>query len=103
MLCYVKNQNLGFHIPYAYSGEQSNYVPDFIARIDDGHGQGDPLSLIIEVTGQKKRDKEAKVATARLLWIPAVNNHGSLGRWAFLEIDDPWDAKNTIRHSRRLG
>jgi type III restriction enzyme len=26
-----------------------------------------------------------------------VNNHGGLGRWAFLEIADPWDAKNTIR------
>jgi hypothetical protein len=27
----------------------------------------------------------------------AVNNHGDFGRWAFLEISDPWDAKNTIR------
>ena len=35
VLCYVKNQNLGFHIPYTYNGEQSNYLPDFIARIDD--------------------------------------------------------------------
>jgi len=29
--------------------------------------------------------------------IPAVNIHGSLGRWAFIEITDPWDAKNIIR------
>jgi type III restriction enzyme len=55
------------------------------------------LNLIIEVTGEKKKDKEAKVATARLLWVPAVNNHGGLGRWAFLEIDDPWNAKSVIR------
>lgn len=28
--------------------------------------------------------------------MPAVNNHGGFGRWAFLEIDDPWDAKTPI-------
>jgi len=93
----VKNQNLGFKIPYTLNGEQGNYEPDFIARIDDGHGRDDPLNLIIEVTGEKKKDKEAKVAAARLLWVPAVNNHGGFGRWAFLEIEDPWNAKNAIR------
>ncbi len=97
VVCYVKNQNLGFKIPYTFNGDQGNYEPDFIVRIDDGHGRDDPLSLIIEVTGERKKDKEAKVATARLLWVPAVNNHGGFGRWAFLEIDDPWDAKNAIR------
>jgi len=30
------------------------------------------------------------------LWVPAINNHGGFGRWAFIEITDPWDAKNTI-------
>jgi len=55
------------------------------------------LNLIIEVTGEKKKDKAAKVSTARNLWVPAVNNHGGFGRWAFLEISDPWDAQNTIR------
>ena len=45
----------------------------------------------------KKKDKEAKVSTARTLWVPAVNNHGGFGRWAFLEIQDPWDAKNLLR------
>ena len=34
---------------------------------------------------------------AHNLWVPAVNNHGGLGRWEFIEITDPWDAKNTIR------
>ena len=49
------------------------------------------------MTGEKKKDKAAKVATARTLWVPAVNNHGGFGRWAFIEIADPWDAENTIR------
>ena len=26
----------------------------------------------------------------------AANNAGIWGRWAFIEIADPWDAKNTI-------
>lgn len=94
---YVKNHNLGFTIPYSFNGEQKNYVPDFIACIDDGNGHGGLLNLIVEVTGEKRKDKEAKVSTARMLWVPAVNNHGGFGRWAFIEIADPWDAQNLIR------
>ncbi|MDP4199360.1 MAG: DEAD/DEAH box helicase family protein [Bacteroidota bacterium] len=92
---YVKNQSLGFTIPYTINGGGHDYNPDFIACIDDG--QDDLLNLIVEVTGEKKKDKLAKVSTAKTLWIPAVNNHGGFGRWAFIEIDDPWNAKNTIR------
>lgn len=98
---YVKNQGLGFAIPYTIDGEERRYLPDFIACIDDGHGREDPLHLIIEVTGAKKRDKEVKVATARQLWIPAVNNHGGFGRWAFIEVRDPWNAVHEIRAALR--
>ncbi len=94
---YVKNHNLGFVIPYTLSGEERNYVPDFIACIDDGPGQDDLINVIIEVTGEKKKDKAAKVAAARTLWVPAVNNHGGFGRWAFVEVTDPWDAENILR------
>ena len=31
------------------------------------------------------------------MWVPAINNLGGFGRWAFLEIRDPWDAQNEIR------
>ena len=94
---YVKNHNLSFFIPYTLDGDQKNYIPDFIACIDDGHGPIDLLNLIVEVTGEKKKDKAAKVATARTLWVPSINNHGGFGRWAFLEVADPWDAQNLIR------
>ncbi len=97
VLSYVKNQNLGFLIPYTTNGDQRNYVPDFIVRIDDGQGPENPLNLIVEVTGAKDRDKEAKVATAKTLWVPAVNNAGTWGRWGMIEIDDPWDAQSEIR------
>jgi len=72
-------------------------VPDFLVRLDDGRGPADPLNLIVEVTGERDKDKAAKVATARNLWIPAVNNAGTWGRWAFVEIADPWDSKDAIR------
>ena len=97
VFCYVKNQGLGFQIPYTFEGKQANYVPDFIVRYDDG--EPEPLNLIIEVTGEKKKDKAQKVATAQNLWVPAINNAGAFGRWAFLENTDPWDAKNLIRAS----
>jgi type III restriction enzyme len=95
VISYVKNQNLGFFIPYTTKGDERRYLPDFIVRI--ATGADEPLNLILEVSGQAKKEKADKVAWARSMWIPAVNNHGGFGRWAFLEITDPWDGANTIR------
>ena len=95
VICYIKNQGLEFTIPYVIEGEEKKYYPDFIIRLKDPHGE--VLNLILEVTGEKKKEKVAKVSAARNLWVPAINNHGGFGRWAFIEISDPWDAKNTIR------
>ena len=95
--CYVKNHQLGFGIPYTLNGEERHYYPDFIVHIDDGHGKENPLNLVVEVTGEQKKDKAIKVETAQTLWIPAVDNHGGFGRWAFIEITDPWNAQNQIR------
>ncbi len=96
--CYVKNDRQpGFSIPYTLEGEERNYFPDFIARVNDGRGSADPLNLIVEVTGERKKDKEAKVATVQTLWVPAVNNQRGFGRWAFVEITDPWNTKTLVR------
>lgn len=98
VLCYVKNDRQpGFVIPYVTEGDERSYYPDFVASVDDGRGPANPLHLILEVTGEKKKEKEAKVATAKSLWVPAVNNHGGFGRWVFVEIVDPWNAQHTIR------
>ena len=86
----MKNQGLNFTIPYTLNGDDRQYHPDFLARSGD-------LNLIIEVSGEARKDKAAKVSTARTLWVPAVNNHGGFGRWAFVEVTDPWDAQRTIR------
>ncbi|MDO9541783.1 MAG: DEAD/DEAH box helicase family protein [Kiritimatiellia bacterium] len=99
VICYVKNDHVGFTIPYTINGEEHAYIPDFIARIKPDAASPDALNLILEVTGEKKPEKAAKVSTARTLWIPAVNNHGGFGRWAFIEITDPWNAVADIRRS----
>ena len=44
-----------------------------------------------------RRDKETNAATARNLWVPAINNHGGFGRRAFVEIRDPWNVATRIR------
>ncbi len=100
---YVKNDHLGFTIPYSYNGQEKNYVPDFILHVNDGHGPTDLLNFIVEVSGEAKDDKAQKVATARDMWVPAVNNHGGYGRWAFLQITDPWSAKAEIRKFLQKG
>lgn len=92
--CYVKNYGLGFAVPYTWEGEERHYLPDFIVRYDDGNG--DLLNLIVEVSGEKHKDKAIKVASAQNLWVPAVNNQREFGRWALIEIVDPWDARRTI-------
>jgi type III restriction enzyme len=99
--CYVKNHNLGLTIPYTLNGDEHLYHPDFVARVDDGRGPLDQLNLLIEVSGAERRDKAAKVTTARTLWVPAVNNHGGFGRWAFVEIADVSDAIGPIRDAVR--
>jgi len=88
---YVKNQGLNFTIPYTLNGGERQYFPDFLARV------GKDLTLVIEVSGEARKDKAAKVAAARTLWVTAVNNHGGFGRWAFVEVTDPWDAKSVIK------
>ncbi len=66
-------------------------------RVDDGHGAEDLLNLVIEVSGEPRDDKAAKVDTIRKLWVPAVNNSGQFGRWAYLEIKDPYQAMSGLQ------
>ncbi|MDP8206696.1 MAG: DEAD/DEAH box helicase family protein [Candidatus Electryonea clarkiae] len=94
VISYVKNEGMGFSIPYTIKGREKQYRPDFIIRINDGND--DPLNLILEVSGRDLQSKAAKVATARNMWIPSVNNSGSFGRWAFVEVKDPYDLKSTV-------
>ncbi|MEM9522807.1 MAG: DEAD/DEAH box helicase family protein, partial [Pseudomonadota bacterium] len=84
VVSYVKNQNLGFEVPYVMGGAKKTYIPDFIVRIDDGNE--DPLNLIVEVKGYRGGDAKVKAETMRTYWVPGVNNLKKYGRWAFAEF-----------------
>jgi type III restriction enzyme len=99
---YAKNHNLGFAIPYTSTGHQHNFIPDFLVHVDDGRGSDNLLNLIIEVSGQMLELKDRKVQIVEDLWIPAVNNDGRFGRWAFMEITDPYNAEAVIRSKLNL-
>jgi type III restriction enzyme len=83
---YVKNHNLGLEVPYRYGSETRKYWPDFIVLVDDGHGDGDLLQLIVEIKGYRREDAKEKKSTMDTYWVPGVNNLGKYGRWAFAEF-----------------
>jgi type III restriction enzyme len=95
VIAYVKNQNLGFTIPYEHLGVAHHYIPDFIVKLELPKKQA--LNLLIEVTGKKDDKKATKVKTAREMWVPAVNNNGRFGVWAVLEVQDIHETQNLIR------
>ena len=85
---YVKNHNLGFEVPYRFGGEVRHYRPDFIVRLEDGHGEEDLLNLIVEIKGFRGEDVKDKQTTMETFWVPGVNHLGTQGRWAFVEFSD---------------
>ncbi|ADW67176.1 BPTD_3080 family restriction endonuclease [Granulicella tundricola] len=84
--CYVKNHALGFEVPYQRGAENHIYRPDFIVRVEDGHGEDDLLSLVVEIKGYRGEDAKDKRSTMETLWLPGINRTGSHGRWAFAEF-----------------
>lgn len=83
-ITYVKNQNMGFEVPYLLGSAQKRYIPDFIVQIDDG--QEDPLNMIVEIKGYRGEDAKEKANTMKAFWVPGVNNLAKFGRWQFAEF-----------------
>ena len=83
---YVKNQNLGFEIPYKQGARTRAYIPDFIVIIDTGHAEQPSLNLIVEIKGLRGEDAKDKKLTMDQFWIPSANNLRNWGYWAFIEI-----------------
>lgn len=92
--CYVKNQFLGFTIPYNKDGKDKQYFTDFIARVKSKDGT--IKNLMIEISGMSK-DKAEKKWFVENRWIPAVNSvkdKYGYPEWHFIEI------ANDIRNIR---
>ena len=88
VISYVKNQGVGFTIPYKKGTASHAYIPDFLVRIDVGTIE--PLNLIVEVKGKRDDDAAIKADTAQTLWVPSVNSDGRFGHWAYHEFTDVW-------------
>jgi type III restriction enzyme len=94
---YVKNQSLGFEVPYRYGSEMRKYLPDFIVLVDDGHGDDDLLHLIVEIKGYRREDAKEKKNTMDVYWIPGVNNLKQYGRWAFAEFTEVYQIESDFK------
>jgi len=73
-------------VPYRCGSIARRYRPDFIVRVDDGHGDDDLLNLIVEIKGYRGEDAKDKKLTMDTYWVPGVNNLAAYGRWAFTEL-----------------
>lgn len=90
---YIRNDQLGFEVPYIFKEKARNYQPDFIAVIDDNHESGELLNLIIEIKGRRGEVDKVKADTVRRCWLPSVNSDGRWGRWDFIEITSIKEAR----------
>ena len=80
---WVKNDHLGFVVPYRKDGVRRKYLPDFLVELTDGR------RLIVEVKGELG-DAEIKAAAA-YRWCGAVNNDGRYGSWGYRMVRHPAD------------
>ncbi|MCL2490065.1 MAG: hypothetical protein FWF36_04975, partial [Propionibacteriaceae bacterium] len=100
---YVKNDHLGFTIPYVHQGRSHNYVPDFLLRLIQHEGDV-PRTLIVEVSGGQKASHSPgpthiKAETARNSWCAAVNNLGAYGRWGYIELTNPDTFRDRLKEA----
>ncbi len=97
VISYVKNQFLGFAMPYVKEGKDKNYFTDFIAQCRGKDGE--IKNLMIEISGFSK-DKAEKKWFVENRWIPAVNalkDKYEYPEWHFIEIaNDIRNIKNQL-------
>lgn len=92
VLAWVKNDHLGFEIPYHKDRVPHRYLPDFIVILENG------LHLILEIKGQRTADSNIKEAAARR-WVDAVNRDGNYDQWSYMIVYDPpelWKALDIL-------
>ena len=98
---FVKNDHVGFEIPYVHAGRSHRYLPDFLVRlVPDPDTPDVARTLIVEVSGGRKLagPTKAKAETARQ-WCQAVNNHGGYGHWGYTEITDMAYAESNLNNA----
>jgi type III restriction enzyme len=78
---FVKNQGLGFTMPYIHNGVGHDYVPDFIIRLKARGPKDRPRYLVFETKGFDELEDVKRACAVR--WVNAVNADGQYGQWHF--------------------
>ena len=78
----MKNDHLGFVVPYWHGGVPARYFPDFVVVTDMGE------NVIVEIKGRVTDRDDAKAKSAGR-WVAAVNRLGNHGQWHYLFVTDP--------------
>ena len=89
--CYVRNDQMGFQIPYQYQNLSHFYEPDYLVRLRDGR------MLIVEIKGHEPDQAEAKHEAA-YQWVRAVNYCDKMGCWHFHPCRNPQKLEAEINH-----
>lgn len=74
VVAWVKNDHLGFQIPYVYQGIVHNYLPDYLIKLKND------TTLILEVKGEESQQDKVKGDYLKD-WCRAINDHGGFGNW----------------------
>ncbi len=119
VVSWVRNQYLGFRIPYTVGDENKDYQPTFIVRAgarasspallagedvcapqNAGEDARAPKNLIVECMdfdADNSGNKDAKRHYLKDYWIPAANNLKTYGQWQLLEVRDIDQLESEIR------
>lgn len=93
---FVKNEGLGFAIPYLHNGQMHDYMPDFVVRLQVDSDV--PCFLILETKGFDPLEEIKQAAAQR--WVAAVNADGTFGRWAYAIVRRTDAIRSTLQQVR---
>ena len=82
---------------------ESRRISSYLVPIAQPRKEEGQKRLVFDSEWTQDRIEENKLVNQIRARVPlwregGYNNHGSFGRWAFIEIADPWDAMTAIRN-----
>ena len=97
MDAFVKNEGLGFAIPYFHNGQNHDYMPDFVLRLKSADNETN--CLILETKGFDPLAEVKKAAAVR--WAKAVDTDGRYGHWQYAMARNPNEVGPAIEAASR--
>jgi type III restriction enzyme len=94
---FVKNEGLGFAIPYFHNGQNHDYMPDFVLRLKSADKETN--YLILETKGFDPLAEVKRAAALR--WTKAVDTDGRFGYWRYAMAKNPNEVVPAIEAASR--